>query len=265
VRGRCWRERVAQISQERVDAVGGCCVSQKPETRKDKEDEPMSYDAPTLQARHLARAFGKGDEKREVLRDVSLDLHAAQLTVLTGPSGSGKTTLLAILSGIMKPDGGQVTTLGNDLWSLPEGKRDDFRLKHCGFLFQGYNLFPTLTARQQLEIVLLWVATSAREMRRRADEILDLVGMTAKAGYFPAELSGGEKQRVALGRALIKGSDFVFADEPTTGLDEQNAEDVIEVLRAVAHERGATIFVVSHDPRITPYADQQFHLEGRPS
>src|SRR5262249_12908402 len=154
------------------------------------------------------------------LHEVSLELYRGQMVLLMGPSGSGKSTLLAVLSGLLHPDSGQVVALGKDLWRLSERERERFRLRHCGFIFQGYNLFPALTARQQLEVVLRWGAgATGREARRRADEMLALLGLARKARLRPTQLSGGEKQRVAIGRALIKSPTFCFADEPTSALD----------------------------------------------
>jgi putative ABC transport system ATP-binding protein len=222
-------------------------------------EEPI---AATLRGRHLTRSFGTGDVKTIALAEVSLDLHAGQLALLMGPSGSGKSTLLAVLSGLLRPDGGRVLALGQDLWAMTDRQREDFRLKHCGFIFQGYNLFPALSARQQLEMVLRWgKGATRREARRRADEVLDLLGLTKKATLRPGQLSGGEKQRVAIGRALIKEPTFCFADEPTSALDWKHGEQVIELLRVAAHDRGATILVVAHDARIVPHVDRVFHLE----
>jgi putative ABC transport system ATP-binding protein len=184
-----------------------------------------------------------------------------------GPSGSGKSTLLAVLSGLLRPDDGQVLTRDDDgsmhdVWVLSAKQREQYRLKHCGFIFQGYNLFPALTARQQLEIVLRWgEGASGREAVRRADEMLDLLGLAKRRHLLPAQLSGGEKQRVAIGRALIKEPRFVFADEPTSALDWSHGEQVVELLRTAAHERGATILAVTHDARLLPYADHVFHME----
>ena len=225
----------------------------------------LSYETgaePTLRARHLTRDFGTGERKTTALADVSLDLYPGQIALLMGPSGSGKSTLLAVLSGLLRPDGGRVLAHGQDMWAMSEREREDFRLKHCGFIFQGYNLFPALTARQQLEMVLRWGrGASAREARRRADEILALLGLAKKAGLRPGQMSGGEKQRVAIGRALIKEPTFCFADEPTSALDWKHGEQVIELLRVAAHDRGATILVVAHDSRIIPHVDRVFHLE----
>jgi putative ABC transport system ATP-binding protein len=231
------------------------------------DHEPSTFAAdgeeqPTLRARHLTRSFGEGETLTTALADVSLDLYPGQMALLMGPSGSGKSTLLAVLSGLLHPDGGKVLALGQDLWAMSERERERFRLKHCGFIFQGYNLFPALTARQQLEMVLRWGnGASAREARRRADDILELLDMRKKANLRPGQLSGGEKQRVAIGRALVKEPTFCFADEPTSALDWKHGEQVIEQLRLAAHERGATILVVAHDARIIPHADRVFHLE----
>jgi putative ABC transport system ATP-binding protein len=218
--------------------------------------------APVLRGTHLIRTFGQGEMKTTALNDVSLELHAGQIVLLMGPSGSGKSTLLAVLSGLLHPDSGQVLALGQDLWAMSERERERFRLKHCGFIFQGYNLFASLTARQQLEMVLRWGENlSVREARRRADEMLGLLGLTKKEHLRPTELSGGEKQRVAIGRALVKDPTFCFADEPTSALDWHHGEEVIEMLRSAAHDRGATVLIVGHDGRIIPYVDRVLHLD----
>ena len=217
---------------------------------------------PTVQGMNLTRTFGSGETMTTALRDVSLDLYPGQLALLMGPSGSGKSTLLAVLSGLLKPDVGRVHTLERDLWKLSEREREQFRLRYCGFIFQGYNLFPALTARQQLEMVLRWgKGMPAREARQRANEMLALLGMAKKGDLRPSQLSGGEKQRVAIGRALIKEPTFCFADEPTAALDWKHGEQVIELLRVAAHDGGATILVVAHDARIIPHVDRVFHLE----
>jgi putative ABC transport system ATP-binding protein len=217
---------------------------------------------PALQGVHLSRSFGQGEMKATVLHDVSIELFSGQITLLMGPSGSGKSTLLAILSGLLRPDGGAVMALGHDLWSMSDQERERFRLRHCGFIFQGYNLFNALTARQQLEMVIRWgEGASARDARHRAEEMLDLLGLSKKAHLRPTELSGGEKQRVAIGRSLIKEPNFCFADEPTSALDWKVGQQVIELLRSAAHDRGATVLVVAHDARIIEHVDRVVHME----
>jgi putative ABC transport system ATP-binding protein len=226
----------------------------------------VTDEQPTLRGTNLSRSYGEGSVRTSALSDVSLDLFKGQLALLMGPSGSGKSTLLAIMSGLLQPDSGQVLVRDSgplrDLWKMSPREREEFRLKYCGFIFQGYNLFPALNARQQLEIVLRWGSGSGNaESRKRADEMLSLLGLGNKRHLKPSQLSGGEKQRVAIGRALIKNPRFCFADEPTSALDWSSGERVIELLRVAAHERDATIFIVSHDHRILPYVDAHFHLE----
>jgi putative ABC transport system ATP-binding protein len=222
----------------------------------------MLRERPTLRALGLSRTFGSGDVATTALHDVSLDLYGGEFSLLMGPSGSGKSTLLAALSGLLRPDHGQVLALGKDLWRLTDRERQTFRLRFCGFIFQGYNLFPALTARQQLEMVLRWgEGASYREARQRTDEMLALLGLSKKAHLRPVQLSGGEKQRVAIGRALIKEPTFCFADEPTSALDWAHGEQMIELLRNAARERGTTVLVVSHDARIVPLVDRVLHLE----
>jgi putative ABC transport system ATP-binding protein len=222
-------------------------------------------DVPVLRGLRLTRSFGDGDTRTYALRDVSLDLFRGQLILLMGPSGSGKSTLLAVLSGLLRPDSGQVLALDGDkivdIWAMTDRQRENFRLRNCGFIFQGYNLFPALNARQQLEIVLRWgQGMPGPEARKQSEEILSLLGLAKKTHLLPSHLSGGEKQRVAIGRALVKSPLFCFADEPTSALDWAHGEQVIELLRAAAHERGTTTLVVSHDYRILPFVDAVYHL-----
>lgn len=217
---------------------------------------------PSLRARGLVRSFGSGETLTTALNNVSIDMYPGQLALLMGPSGSGKSTLLAVLSGLLRPDAGNVYALGRDIWMMSEREREQFRLDYCGFIFQGYNLFPALTARQHLEMILRWGKNlPAREARDRANSMLGLLGLAKKADLRPSQMSGGEKQRVAIGRALIKEPAFCFADEPTAALDWKHGEQVIELLRMAAHDEGATILVVAHDSRIIPHADRVFHLE----
>lgn len=220
---------------------------------------------PTLSCRHLIHTYGDGKSEVRAVDDVSLDLYPGEVTLLKGPSGSGKTTLLAILSGLIRPKAGQVMILGRDLWQMSEWERENFRMRHCGFVFQEANLLPALTARQQLEMVLRWAAgLTAAEARKRTDEMLSLLGLTKKGHLRSAELSGGEKQRVAVGRALIKDPTFCFADEPTSALDWSRGVLVVGLLRDAARQHGRTVLVVSHDERVTEYADRILSmLDGR--
>ncbi|GIW80142.1 MAG: ABC transporter ATP-binding protein [Gemmatales bacterium] len=222
----------------------------------------MNGSETTLRARNVSRSFGTGATRTTAVAGVSLELRRGQFALLMGPSGSGKSTLLAMLSGLLRPDEGHVEVFGQHLWSLSEVERERFRRKHFGFIFQGFNLFPALTASQQVELVLRWGSALGRhESRRRANQILSRLGLADRADLRPAQLSGGEKQRVAIGRALVKQPAFVFADEPTSALDWKHGASVIELLTQATREQGTTVLVVSHDPRIEPYADQVFQLE----
>jgi putative ABC transport system ATP-binding protein len=223
---------------------------------------------PSLKATDLVQSFGDGEKRRVLLNRLGIELYPGQFALLMGPSGSGKSTLLAVLSGLLAPESGTVLATDGtggyaDVWQLPQRDRERFRLAHTGFVFQGYNLFPALTAMQQLEIVLAWGAgPSGAEARKRSNAMLDRLGMAACRNKKPNQLSGGEKQRVAIGRALVKDPMFIYADEPTSALDWENGRQVVELLRDAAHTRGATIFAVTHDTRLVPYADVCYHLEG---
>jgi putative ABC transport system ATP-binding protein len=215
-----------------------------------------------LTGANLVRAFGSGETKSYALKGVSVELRQGELNLLMGPSGSGKSTLLAVLSGLLRPDAGAVGAMGRDVWRMSEDEMERFRLRHCSYIFQGYNLFPALTAREQLEIVLRWgEGASQREARKRADHVLGQLGLSNKAHLRPAQLSGGEKQRVAIGRALVKNPTLVFADEPTAALDWENGQQVIQLLTENARERGAMVLVVTHDPRLVQFADNVYELE----
>ena len=217
---------------------------------------------PTMKAWGLTRSYGSGDTKTFALRNVGLELYPGQIALLMGPSGSGKSTLLAVLSGLLYPDSGTVLALDKDLWAMTERQREAFRLQYFGFVFQGYNLFPALTAREQLEMILRWGnGMSGGEAREKTTEMLTMLGLSKKAELRPLQLSGGEKQRVAIGRALIKQPGFVFADEPTAALDWKHGQHVVELLRAAAHDQNSTILIVAHDARIIPFVDRVLHLE----
>jgi putative ABC transport system ATP-binding protein len=218
-----------------------------------------------LTARNLTRTFGQGDTRVVALDDVSLELCAGELSLLMGPSGSGKSTLLAVLSGLVPPDSGEVVALGKSMWDMSDLQREEFRRQATGFIFQGYNLFPALTVREQLEMVLLWgMEMPPAQAEHQVEAMLALLGLTKKADRVPEQLSGGEKQRVAIARALIKDPRLIFADEPTSALDWPRGRQIVELLQESARQRGAILVVVSHDNRVIPYADRVLHLtDGR--
>jgi putative ABC transport system ATP-binding protein len=253
----------------RIPLIGGLLSGKKAnQNRKpvsaNKAPSILTKTGYSLQANNLLRSFGTGQTKTYALQDVSLGLDAGQLNVLMGPSGSGKSTLLAVMSALLRPDSGMVTALGQDLWRMDEMQLERFRLQHCSYIFQGYNLFPALNARQQLEVVLKWgEGCNNFEARKRSEKILNQLGLGHRMHLRPNQLSGGEKQRVAIGRALVKNPSFIFADEPTSALDWENGQQVIELLTGTA-KRGTTVLVVTHDPRLLKFANRVFELaDGR--
>ncbi|UTP40722.1 ABC transporter ATP-binding protein [Phenylobacterium sp. LH3H17] len=214
-----------------------------------------------IQGTGLVKRFKTGRSHIEVLKSVDFEARHGEMTMVMGPSGSGKSTLVAALSGLLKPDAGQVSAMGEDLWSLRPGKIDKFRLDHCGFIFQGFNLFGALSALQQVTTILKYKGFSPEEARDRAAVALTEVGLGARLNQRPAELSGGEKQRVAIARALAKEPRLLFADEPTSALDGENGQIVIKLLQRAAKEHGAAVICVTHDPRLEAYADRIIHIE----
>jgi putative ABC transport system ATP-binding protein len=214
-----------------------------------------------IAATGLYKRFKTGRTHIEVLKRVPFDALHGDVTMVMGPSGSGKSTLIATLSGLLKPDEGQVTALGQDLWTLRQGKIDRFRLDHCGFIFQGFNLFSALSALQQVEIVLKFQGVPKKLARQRAADALTEVGLEMRMNSRPSEMSGGEKQRVAIARALAKQPQLLFADEPTSALDGENGQIVIKLLQRAAKSHGAAVICVTHDPRLEAYADRIIHIE----
>ena len=214
-----------------------------------------------LVAKGLVKRFKTGRTYIEVLKTVDFEALHGEVTMVMGPSGSGKSTLVAALSGLLRPDAGSVSAMGEDLWSYKPGKIDRFRLDHCGFIFQGFNLFPALTALQQVEIILKYKGFSRSEARRKAALALTEVGLEMRMNSRPSEMSGGEKQRVAIARAIAKDPQLLFADEPTSALDGENGQVVIQLLQRAAKSFGAAVVCVTHDPRLEAYADRVIHIE----
>jgi putative ABC transport system ATP-binding protein len=221
----------------------------------------MATPSVSLQAHDVGKSFVSGRIRSTVLHQLSLDVRAGELTLISGPSGCGKSTLLAILSGLQAPDSGQVHALGQELGGLDARELERFRLHHTGFVFQGFNLFPALNALEQVELPLSYLGLGKAEARRRAAASLEEVGLGPRMHLLPAELSGGEKQRVAIARALAKEPELLFADEPTSALDSANGQIVIDILHRIARSHGTTVLCVSHDPRLAGHADRVLAME----
>jgi putative ABC transport system ATP-binding protein len=215
----------------------------------------------TLQARDVRKSFVSGRVESTVLHDLTLDVRGGELTLISGPSGCGKSTLLAILSGLQPADGGSVRALGHELSGLSIQALEHFRLQHTGFVFQGFNLFPALSALEQVELPLTYMGLPKGAARKRAIDSLEEVGLGPRMTLRPAELSGGEKQRVAIARALAKQPELLFADEPTSALDAANGQIVIDILHRIARNHGTTVLCVSHDPRLVGHADRVLAME----
>jgi putative ABC transport system ATP-binding protein len=214
-----------------------------------------------LSATRLEKSFKSGKVKTQVLKGVDLSVAEGEIVLVMGPSGSGKSTLLAAISGLLEPDEGEVYALGEPLWQMKKGQIDKFRLANCGFIFQGFNLFGALSARQQVETVLKYAGYSPSERRAAAERALSEVGLATLMHKRPAELSGGEKQRVAIARALAKSPKLIFADEPTSALDGENGANAMGLLRRSAKSQGASVLCVTHDVRLAAYADRIITIE----
>jgi putative ABC transport system ATP-binding protein len=223
--------------------------------------QTSSSTTPALQARGVRKSFVSGRIQSTVLHDLWLDVHASELTLISGPSGCGKSTLLAILSGLQPADAGGVRALGHELSGLGMRELEYFRLQHTGFVFQGFNLFPALTALEQVELPLSYMGLAKGVARKRAVESLEEVGLGPRMSLRPSELSGGEKQRVAIARALAKQPELLFADEPTSALDAANGQIIIDILHRIARTHGTTVLCVSHDPRLVGHADRVLAME----
>lgn len=214
-----------------------------------------------VQGRDLEMVYGTGSTSVRALKRVSLDIMPGEFLLLMGPSGSGKTTLLSILGGILTPTAGSVQACGTQVTSLSARQLARFRLGHVGFVFQGFNLFGALTARENVGVALSLKRVPAADARAQALALLGEVGLREKADRVPRDLSAGEKQRVAIARALAGSPPLLMADEPTASLDSENGRLVTGLLRSLAKSRGCAVLTVTHDTRIIDLADRIIHLE----
>jgi putative ABC transport system ATP-binding protein len=211
--------------------------------------------APAFTIRGLTKVYGEGEAAVHALRGVDLDIPAGEIVVLLGPSGSGKSTLLNIVGGLDRPTAGSVLFEGRDLGAMSDSQLTRYRRDHVGFVFQFYNLMPTLTARENVELV-----TEIAPDPMAPDDALALVGLRERTGHFPAQLSGGEQQRVAIARAIAKKPTVLFCDEPTGALDSTTGRAVLEVLRDVNERLGATVLIVTHAAATALMADRVIHF-----
>jgi putative ABC transport system ATP-binding protein len=219
---------------------------------------------PSLRLREVTKRYGAGDTSVSALDGVDLDVAPGEIVALLGRSGSGKTTLCSVAGGILAPTAGTVEVAGTDITGFTPGRLTAFRQQHIGFVFQSVNLVPFLSARENLLVVDELGRREGAKARRRADQLLAELDLTDRARNLPAQLSGGQRQRVAIGRALMNEPDLVLFDEPTSALDSVLGDQVMQLIHSEMKRRSTAAIVVTHDERITRYADRTVHMsDGR--
>jgi putative ABC transport system ATP-binding protein len=223
---------------------------------------PLAPPSAAVAAYDLTRRYGDGDSAVEAVRGVSLEVPAGHFTAIMGPSGSGKSTLMHLLAGLDRPTEGSVEIGGEDITRMSDKKLTLLRRKHIGFVFQAFNLVPTLSAEENVTLPL---SIAGRKIDRDwVDAVIARVGLDERRSHRPAQMSGGQQQRVAVARALVAEPTVLFADEPTGNLDSKSSAEVIELLSEAASVYGQTIVMVTHDPAAAEAADRVIHLaDGR--
>ena len=214
-----------------------------------------------LEATEVSKVYNEGESRVVAVDSITLGVNKYEMLLIMGPSGSGKTTLLSIMGCILRPTSGEVIIDGQAIGRLSEDALPDIRKKYFGFVFQSFNLFPSLTAAENVELVLRLKKTEASRLRPAALELLEAVGLAKRAGFYPADLSGGEKQRVAFARALAGDPPIILADEPTANLDSKTGLEVLKLLGTMAEQYGKAIVIVSHDPKAEAMAHRVIYLE----
>ena len=209
----------------------------------------------------LSKRYTRGKESITIFEELTMSIPQGDFIAIMGPSGSGKTTLLNMLGGIDRPSSGSVMCQGVQVDKLSEGKLAKWRSQNVGFIFQFYNLMPTLTAAQNVELPLLLTKLSGKERKRRVQTALEVVKLAERAKHRPRQLSGGQQQRVAIARALVADPDVLLCDEPTGDLDRATADEILETLQLLNSELGKTIVMVTHDPAAAKYARRELHLD----
>jgi putative ABC transport system ATP-binding protein len=209
----------------------------------------------------VTKTYGTGPTATHALRSANLSVNPGEVMLLMGPSGSGKTTLLSIMGAILRPTSGRVIVGGVDVAQLPESELPGVRLRHLGFVFQGFNLFPALNVAENVGIALDIRGERGPGVTTRVTAALEAVGLEEKAAALPRDLSGGQKQRVAIARALVGQPSIVLADEPTASLDATSGRRVLELLRLLATRDGRAVVIVTHDSRTFEYADRAVRIE----
>ena len=218
-------------------------------------------DNEAIVATDLTKSFGEGEAKVTAVNRVGLVAHFGEMLFIVGPSGSGKTTMLSMISGILRPNAGNVKVKGADIWTLNNDQLADFRLNTIGFVFQDYHLFPRLTTAENVAIPLILKQRNWDESIIEAKQFLEIVGLKDRGEMLPVKLSGGEQQRVAIARAIISQPEILILDEPTASLDGDTGRMIIAFVKEKILNEKRCILIVTHDARINEYADRILHME----
>ena len=214
-----------------------------------------------IETNKLFKTYYQGDIEVNALNDVSISFKQGEFTAIVGPSGSGKTTFLNVIGGLDKPDNGKVIINNTDITQLSSNRLIDFRLRNIGFVFQAYNLIPVLTAKENVEFIMLMQGDSASERKTRSEELLNAVGLSDQINRRPGQLSGGQQQRVAVARALASKPKFVLADEPTANLDSTSTSNLLDIMYGLNKEENMTFVFSTHDQRVIDRANRIITLE----
>lgn len=215
---------------------------------------------PILSVSNVSRNFGSGDARVEAVKDANFDIHPGELVALIGPSGSGKSTLLSIAGALLKPTEGEVLLGGDSIGDLDNAERTRLRLERIGFIFQASNLISFLTGVEQLQFIGNLLGLSEKESKQRGNRLLEELGMAKRADHYPEEMSGGERQRIAIARALMNEPQIILADEPTASLDTQRAQQVVKLLADEVHQRDTAGILVTHDERLLDVCDRVLRI-----
>lgn len=217
--------------------------------------------AEAITIRGVTKQYSEGTAGTLALDGVDLTVNRGEVLLLMGPSGSGKTTLLSIMGCILRPTSGTVLLAGKDVTAMNEKQLPAVRLQHIGFVFQGFNLFPTLTAGENVELTLKLKGEHNRRAKDEARRLLVQVGLGEKYDAYPSDMSGGQKQRVAIARAIAGGPEVLLADEPTAALDTHSGKNIVEMMASMAHKDNRAVVIVTHDSRLVEYADRIVRIE----
>lgn len=215
----------------------------------------------TLDLHNLTKIYGEDSAQVMAVKNIDLEISRGEIVLIMGPSGSGKTTLLSLAGGILKPTKGNVFVNNINITGLSENQLPEIRLKHLGFVFQSFNLLSSLTTLENVQIVLQLAGYQTVEAKKKAERSLRLLGLDKRLNFLPEKLSGGEKQRVSIARALVNDPDIILADEPTANLDSKNGHEVMSLLHNIAKKDNRSVMIVSHDQRIKDIADRVLWLE----